>query len=132
MENFFKVCDTWGMSEETLEHFIRRHRSRLRMTQQELADVMQMNNRSVSDWETGRTVPGRDALAKLATVFKISLDEFRRFIRDDDTEKLSPDQVARKEQAVQLIDELLADPQKLDEWVEYGEYLRARDRRVVR
>jgi transcriptional regulator with XRE-family HTH domain len=130
MENNFVVCDTWGMSEETLGHFIRRHRSRSRMTQQELADAIQMTNRSVSEWETGRTVPGRDAITKLASIFKISLDEFRRYISlGDSTEVMSADQVERKEQAIQLIDELLADPQKLDEWLRYGEYLRVQDRR---
>lgn len=127
MENFFNVCDTWAMSEETLKGFIRYHRKRAKLTQQDLAEAIEMTNRSVTDWEAGRTTPGRDALAKLATVFQISLDEFRKYISFDDlAETMSAEQVERKEQAIQLIDELLADPQKLDQWIDYGEYLRSR------
>lgn len=127
MEKYFNVCDTWSMSEGTIGWFIRRNRRRVRMTQQELADALQMTNRSVTEWEAGRRTPGRDALTKLASIFRISLDEFQRYIRfDDPPEDLSVDQVKQKQQAIQIIDELLADPQKLDQWIEYGSWLRSR------
>jgi transcriptional regulator with XRE-family HTH domain len=82
MEIFFKLCDTLRMSEETLPSFIRRHRQRMRLTQQDLASAIQMNNRSVSDWERGVTIPGRDALRRLARVFRIDLDEITSHLTD--------------------------------------------------
>lgn len=36
------------------------------------------------------------------------------------------EQEERQGQAFKLIDELLSDPQKLDQWVDYGEWLRGR------
>lgn len=83
MEIYFKLCDTLHMSEDTLPSFIRRHRKRMRLTQQDLAAAIQMNNRSVSDWERGVTIPGRDALRRLARVFQINLDEITSYLTDD-------------------------------------------------
>lgn len=82
MENYFKLWDTIHMSEVTMGAFIRRQRTAVRMTQQELADVIRMNNRSVSDWERGVTTPGRDALRKLARVFRVDLDEITSYLTD--------------------------------------------------
>jgi transcriptional regulator with XRE-family HTH domain len=82
MENYFKLWDTVRMSELTFGAFIRRQRTAARMTQQELADAILMNNRSVSDWERGVTTPGRDALRKLARVFRIDLDEMTSYLTD--------------------------------------------------
>lgn len=129
MEIDFVLCDTEDMTDETLGGFIRRHRKRGGWTQIELAREIRMVDRSVSEWELNRTVPSRDALARLAAVFGISLDEFRRFL-DADAPKtdvvLPPDQKEKRQQAIKLVDELLADPKKLDQWLDYGEWLRGR------
>jgi transcriptional regulator with XRE-family HTH domain len=138
MENIFRLCDTGTMNvnTESAGVFIRNHRIAAGLTQKELAEAIGMTDRSVTDWEAGRTFPSRDALAKMAHVFRISLDEFRRFLTGDIQAKeyqesikyLSADEKQRrKQQALRLIDELLADPQKLDQWVDYGEWLRGRD-----
>lgn len=127
MENSFNLCDTIGMSGDTIGGFIRWHRRRERMTQIELADAIGMSNKSVSDWENGRTTPDRDSLTKLAGIFKISLEEFRRFLDIDaqnDAEVLPPEQEEKRQKAVQIINELLADPKKLDQWIDYGDWLR--------
>jgi transcriptional regulator with XRE-family HTH domain len=129
MENSFVLCDTMGMDAETLGGFIKKHRRKGGWTQVELADAIDMNNRSVSDWEVNRTIPSRDALGKLARVFQISLDEFRRFLDIDALDNvpvLPPEQEEKRDRAIRLIDELLADPRKLDQWVDYGEWLRSR------
>lgn len=128
MENSFALCDTIRMGAETLGGFIRRHRIKGRWTQIELADEIGMNNRSISDWERERTLPSRDALGKLARVFQISLDEFRRFLDIDTLDEvvvLPPEQEEKRQQAIRLIDELLSDSQKLDQWIDYGEWLRS-------
>lgn len=83
MENYFRLWDTIRMSELTMGAFIRRQRKAASMTQQELADAIQMNNRSVSDWERGVTVPGRDALRRLARAFRIDLDEMTSYLTDE-------------------------------------------------
>jgi transcriptional regulator with XRE-family HTH domain len=83
MEILFHLWHNVGMCSQTVGSFIRWHRKRARLTQQELAEVIQMTSRSVSEWETGRATPSRDALAKLAHVFRISLDEFKQFINVD-------------------------------------------------
>jgi transcriptional regulator with XRE-family HTH domain len=138
MEIGFQLCDNEHMLNiKTGGAFIRHHRTKAGMTQQELADAIGMTNRSVSQWETNRETPSRDALAKLAAVFRIKLDEFKRFWNMDvldvvsgwqsDMDALSPDEQENlRRQARQLTDALLADPQRLDQWLEYGKWLRQR------
>jgi transcriptional regulator with XRE-family HTH domain len=128
MENSFLLCDTMSMGAETLGGFIRKLRLRGGWNQIELAKEIEMSNRSISEWEADRTIPGRDALGRLARVFQISLEEFRRFLDIDalgDNETLPPEQEERRQQAIKLINELLADSKKLDQWIDYGEWLRS-------
>jgi transcriptional regulator with XRE-family HTH domain len=47
---------------------IRHARERLGLTQQELADLLRVDRGSVSNWERGRTRPGRYLLAALETI----------------------------------------------------------------
>ena len=83
MENYFKLCDTIRMSELTMGAFIRQQRKAARMTQRDLADAIQMDNRSVSDWERGASTPSSTALRRLARVFRIDLDEITSYLTDD-------------------------------------------------
>ena len=50
-------------------------RTRLGMTQEELADRLEISRQSVSKWETGASVPEIDKLVKMARLFGVSLDE---------------------------------------------------------
>ncbi len=43
-------------------------------TQQELADRIQVSKRSISNWESGRTIPDLQSIVKLAKLYDISLD----------------------------------------------------------
>jgi transcriptional regulator with XRE-family HTH domain len=88
MEIWFQLCDTLDMSRETVGSFIRRQRLAARLTQQELADAIQMTNRSVSEWETGRAIPGREALRRLARLFQIGLDELNSYLTDEQLAKI--------------------------------------------
>lgn len=76
MENSFGLCDTRGMSRETVGAVIRRHRLAASWTQKELAERIGMTDRIVSLWETERNLPNRDSLLRLAKEFQISLDDF--------------------------------------------------------
>lgn len=128
MENSFLLCDTNGMDAETLGGFIRKHRRRGGWNQIQLAKEIEMSNRSISEWEANRTVPSRDALGRLAHAFKISLDEFRRFLDINalsEFEMLPPEQEEKRQKAIEIINELLVDSKKLDQWIDYGEWLRS-------
>ena len=88
MEIWFQLCDTVVMSRESVGSFIRRQRLAAHLTQQELADAIQMTNRSISEWETGRAIPGREALRRLARVFQVGLDELNSYLTDDQLAKI--------------------------------------------
>ncbi len=64
------------MKREAVGGVIRRHRRAAKLTQKELAAEIGMTDRIVSSWETGRIVPGREALRKLANFFQIRMDDF--------------------------------------------------------
>lgn len=52
------------------------------MTQQEVADRLNLTRQTISGWETGRTYPDVESLIKLADMFALSLDGLLR--EDDD------------------------------------------------
>lgn len=94
-----------------------------------------MSDRIISMWETGQGVPGRDAINRMAQLFQIKADEFLRRMRADPANEEAQrvaDEIAaladqereqRKQQALSLVDQLLTDSQKLDRWIDFGEYL---------
>ena len=45
------------------------------MTQQELADIFNINYRSVSKWETGKTMPDISNIDLLSEIFNVTSDE---------------------------------------------------------
>ncbi len=54
---------------------IKRHRTRLGLSQEELADRIFVTRQSVSNWENGRTYPDLQSLLRLSDLFGRSLDE---------------------------------------------------------
>lgn len=54
---------------------IKRHRTRLGLSQEELADRIFVTRQSVSNWENGRTYPDVQSLLRLSDLFGLSLDE---------------------------------------------------------
>lgn len=54
---------------------IKRHRTRLGLSQEELADRIFVTRQSVSNWENGRTYPDLQSLLRLSDLFGLSLDE---------------------------------------------------------
>ena len=53
---------------------IKRHRTRLGLSQEELADRILVTRQSVSNWENGRTYPDLQSLLRLSDLFGRSLD----------------------------------------------------------
>lgn len=53
-------------------------RTGLGLSQEELAEKLEVSRQSVSKWETGQSVPDLDKLIKLADLFQISVDELVR------------------------------------------------------
>ena len=53
-------------------------RTRMGLSQEDLAEKLGVSRQSVSKWETGQSVPDLDKLIKLADLFGISVDELVR------------------------------------------------------
>ena len=62
---------------------IKELRKSKRMTQKDLAEVMNVSQQTVGAWETGRAIPGSDTLDILADFFDVSTD----YLLKDDTEE---------------------------------------------
>ena len=54
---------------------IKRHRTQLGLSQEELADRIFVTRQSVSNWENSRTYPDLQSLLRLSDLFGLSLDE---------------------------------------------------------
>ena len=68
----------------TLSEKIYRLRTEHSMSQEQLADLLEVSRQSVSKWETGTSVPDLDKLIKICDIFSISLDEITG--RSDNTD----------------------------------------------
>lgn len=89
MENIFKVCDTWGMSEGTLGWYIRQRRKAARLTQKELGEEIQRDGRSVSEWENNRTIPSLISLQRMARYFAVKIEDFTAYLTDAQIEQIN-------------------------------------------
>lgn len=54
---------------------IKQRRTELNLTQQELADQLQVTNKAVSKWETGEGYPDISILSEISSVLAISVDD---------------------------------------------------------
>jgi transcriptional regulator with XRE-family HTH domain len=54
---------------------IKQRRTELNLTQQELADQLQVTNKAVSKWETGEGYPDISILSEISSVLMISVDD---------------------------------------------------------
>ena len=62
----------------TLSEKILSLRTARKLSQQELAEVLEVSRQSVSKWETGQAVPDLDKIIRLADLFSVSVDELVR------------------------------------------------------
>ena len=74
------------MDQEKIGKFIFNLRKEKNMTQQELADKLNVTDRAVSHWENGRSLPDVSLFKELCEIFSISVNELisgERFSKDD-------------------------------------------------
>ena len=64
---------------------IQRRRKQLGLTQEELAQRMDVSRQSVTKWETGQSAPDLDRLVQLREVLNVSLDELLKGPSSDGT-----------------------------------------------
>lgn len=55
---------------------IKENRTTKKLTQKELGDILNVSDKTISSWETGRTYPDVSMIIKLAETFDLSLDTF--------------------------------------------------------
>ena len=60
-----------------------------RLSQKQLAEYIKTTNSSISDWETGRSQPDLETLARLAVFFEVSID-YLLGLEDESGEKIKP------------------------------------------
>lgn len=65
------------MKTNTLEG-LRPRRIALGLTQQQLAEAVNLERSNVANWETGRSMPSAALLPKLAEILSCSIDELYR------------------------------------------------------
>lgn len=63
------------MDQERVGKFIAQLRKEYNMTQQELADKLQITDKAVSKWENGRCMPDVSFLEELSSIFQVSVKE---------------------------------------------------------
>ena len=63
------------MDQKKIGAFIARRRKELDMTQKELAGKLEITDRAVSKWETGRSMPDLSLLQPLSHVLKIDVND---------------------------------------------------------
>ncbi|MGY3704926.1 hypothetical protein BW731_12250 [Vagococcus martis] len=58
----------------TIGQVLKEKRKEYQLTQEQLAEKIYVTNRTVSNWETGKTTPDIDSLIRLSALFDLSLD----------------------------------------------------------
>ena len=63
------------MDQKKIGEFLKRLRGEKGLTQERLAELLGVSNRSVSRWENGRNMPDFDLLMELARCYDVSVEE---------------------------------------------------------
>lgn len=67
----------------SLGQFISKRRKSMYLTQEELAEKLNVSKSAIAKWETDGGIPDRDNLKRLATVMNLSVDDLHRIIGGD-------------------------------------------------
>lgn len=68
------VIIQWGVNETKLNEQISKLRKERKLSQEAVADALDVSRQAVSKWETGQSYPGTENLLKLARLFQVSAD----------------------------------------------------------
>lgn len=64
------------MNQKKIGAFLRELRREKNLTQEQLAEILGVTNRSVSRWENGVNMPDFDLVIEIVNYFEVSIDEF--------------------------------------------------------
>ena len=65
----------FGMDQMKIGSFLKKLRNEKELTQGQLAEKLNVSNRSVSRWETGNTLPDISILIELAEFYEVDIKE---------------------------------------------------------
>lgn len=74
----------------SLGKLIKRRRTQLLLTQEELATRLNVSKSAIGKWETDGGIPDRDNLYKLAEVLKISVNDLHQIISGEKNKDFEP------------------------------------------
>ena len=63
------------MNQQKIGQFLKNLRKEKKLTQEELAEILGVSNRSISRWENGKTMPDFDLLIELAKHYDVEIME---------------------------------------------------------
>lgn len=89
------------MTRQTIGAFLATQRKALGYTQEEVADKLGISNRTISKWETDRTMPDILSLPALAELYGVSVDEIlrgERLRQGEGAPALSPEEQNKKDE----------------------------------
>lgn len=73
------------MNQQKIGQFLKELRGEKKLTQEELAEILGVSNRSISRWENGKTMPDFDLLIELAQYYDVEVMEILDGERKDDS-----------------------------------------------
>ena len=76
---------------EGMGQYIANRRKHMKLTQEELAEMVGVSKSAIAKWETNRGIPDRDNLKMLAVVINTPVDEFYRMISKSNSVNVSQD-----------------------------------------
>lgn len=76
------------MDQEKIGRFIAELRKENNFTQEELAEKLNVNVKSISRWENGKNLPDHTLIVEMCNLFKISINEFYNGLRIKKTTKI--------------------------------------------
>lgn len=76
------------MEQEKIGKFIFKLRKENKLTQEELADKLNVNVKSISRWENGKNLPDHSLIVQICNLFSISINEFYAGSKVDKNKKM--------------------------------------------
>lgn len=72
-------------------HFLSKLRKQKGLKQKEVAEAIQVSDKAVSRWETGKGIPDVDSLQRLSDFYEVSINEILagRYLREDEIKEIS-------------------------------------------
>ena len=78
-----------------LNEQIKKHRTQMNISQEELAEKIYVTRQSISNWENGKTYPDIHSLLLLSSLFGISLDQLVKGDIEIMKEEIKKDEIAK-------------------------------------